>query len=214
MNCEKSWNVSRYTWSPYDQKGVDHYTLRRYLCEKMGEEWGAWWMGEMDRVSQEAEKYRGSVRRDCIDRFIWNICKYDAAEMVELLYPIAPELFLNPRSMDGGWGDLNAVARCAQLGSLACLETLLELGADPDGLDCPTGWNTMPVLGGGCYHIRSSYVTPLDCAMAEEQEECALMLRMHGGQTIRELLGMGTIEQLYCQLGWQEIPCSPELSEG
>lgn len=179
MNCEIEESWPRYTWCPQDPEGVDHYQIGLYLKAKMGQEWGEWWLKELDRLAGSTRQFNESS----INRLVQQICKHDSAEMVELLYPMEPEIFLAPRVCVDHEGVLNALARCAQMGSIACLSALLELGADPDGLDCPTGRNTMLVDSD-----VPSLVTPLDAALLAGQEDCALLLEMYGGRRVLELL--------------------------
>jgi len=73
----------------------------------------------------------------------------------------------------------------AEMGSIRCLEALLELGADPNGLDCTTGENWLSRLDG----IGMFPVAPLDCAQVAEQEECCLLLELYGGVTVQRLCG-------------------------
>ena len=73
----------------------------------------------------------------------------------------------------------------AEMGSIRCLEALLELGADPNGLDCTTGGNWLSRVDG----IGMFPVTPLDCAQVAEQEECCLLLELYGGVTVQRLCG-------------------------
>ena len=68
----------------------------------------------------------------------------------------------------------------------ACLEALLELGADPNGLDCTTGENWLSRLDG----IGMFPVAPLDCAQVAEQEECCFLLELYGGVTVQRLCGL------------------------
>lgn len=211
----------RQTWCPQDPKGVDHFALCQYFYETMGVEWGAWWLRELDRLAGRTQV----LDVDSRNRLVQQICKYDAPELVELLYPICPELFLTPINHPFQAGELNALARCAQMGSVACLETLLELGADPNGLDNVTGRNQLSLraratllesdaslatlqwqrlenfpkglnpLSGLCCG-GAIPVTPLDCARLEGQEDCCLLLEQYGGVTVREL----------CGLSWEEMP--------
>ncbi|MEH2939105.1 hypothetical protein [Lawsonibacter sp. JLR.KK007] len=73
----------------------------------------------------------------------------------------------------------------AEMGSIRCLEALLELGADPNGLDCTTGGNWLSRVDG----IGMFPVAPLDCAHVAEQEECCLLLELYGGVTVQRLCG-------------------------
>ena len=179
MNCEIKGPWPRYTWCPQDPEGVDHYQIGLYLKAKMGQEWGEWWLKELDRLAGSTRQFNESS----IKQLVLQVCKYDAAEMVELLYPMEPEMFLTPRTYPDRKGELNALARCAQMGSTACLSTLLELGADPNGLDCSTGMNTLQVDSD-----EAPIVTPLDVALLSGQEECALLLEIYGGQPVWELM--------------------------
>ena len=80
---------------------------------------------------------------------------------------------------------LNATALSALCGATCCLEALLELGADPNGMDCPASWNTLNLT----FTHNCQPVTPLDCAILAGRENCRLLLEMYGGQTSAEILG-------------------------
>lgn len=180
MVCELGTSGPRYSWCPQDPEGVDHYQLGLYLKKTMGQEWGEWWVRQIDYLSGRDR----TLDKDDVRLLVDRICKYDSPALIRLLYPAAPELFLTPHcSM---WGELNAVALCAKQGSILCLEELLSLGADPNGLDCPTAGNRMQLAPGE----EGIPVTPLDCARIAEQEECCFLLELYGGVTVQRLCGL------------------------
>ena len=187
MICELGTSGPRYSWCPQDPEGVDHYQLGLYLKETMGQEWGERWLCMLDSMASHAT----ALGVDSASWLVEQICQYDAAELVKLLYPVMPELFLTPRKYPGRdeypvrKGRLNALAWRAEMGSIRCLEALLELGADPNGLDCTTGGNWQSRVDG----IGMFPVAPLDCAQVAEQEECCLLLELYGGVTVQRLCG-------------------------
>jgi len=135
------------------------------------------------------------------------ICKFDSAELVELLYPRFPQLFRHARkytlSSDlfaGCWQPpyseellvqcchartayLDAACLFALTGAVSCLETLLEYGADPDGLETPDSWSYIQLPN--CNILP---VTPMDCALLSDNEDCQMVLELYGGQTLHEHL--------------------------
>lgn len=114
------------------------------------------------------------------EHLLRHIAQNDAAELVELLYPRFPQLFhtthrytilptffardsLAPyppeilqRCALSRVIRFNAACFFAFCGATACLETLLELGADPNGLDSPSSWSYIEL-----YNNRILPVTPL-----------------------------------------------------
>lgn len=204
-----------WSWQPQDPFGEGHAALRQYLEETMGPERGSRWLKELDELLD-----RCALNREDVNLLVRGICREDAPELVELLYPIAAELFLTPWEQDDGqgrrfrpdsppeersrlaggrlpplkrlsrWGArLNALALCALMGRAGCLEALLELGADPNGLDMGEEWNLLAFTDDPL--AAPMPVTPLDCALAAGEEDCALLLELYGGQTARELCGLG-----------------------
>ena len=131
------------------------------------------------------------------------ISSVHASPMVELLYPRSPSLFLNSQlysltpTLIKGFvqppftqevlqectyskdARLSAACLFALTGSLTCLEALLDLGADPNGLDTPESWSYINLPNG---HILP--VAPLDCALLTDDENCLLTLSMFGGESI------------------------------
>lgn len=167
-----------FSWCPQDPKGVDHLAVAQELRRRMGREPGDWWLEQIDKLAE---------RNSGISELVRKICWYDAPEMVELLYPVMPEIFRASIGLYDQMGSAGALVQCALRGSAACLETLLELGADPNGLDCGD-WNTVKLHQDPFAALFP--VTPLDCARAEGHEDCCLLLELYGGVTMGELCGI------------------------
>lgn len=136
-------------------------------------------------------------------RLLQLICEHHSPELVHLLYPRYPVLFLHshshrfsPSLFDDSVhtaldlqnivlareARLNAACLFACSGAVNCLEALLEEGADPNGMDCPEGWSHIGLLRGDVLPV-----TPMDCALLANQEECCLLLELYGGKSILEL---------------------------
>lgn len=169
----------RYTWCPGDPKGREHLILSQWLEEVMEpyhRQW-RWWLKWLD----VREISRPLTARE----FLVHLCELDAPELITLLYPRCPRYFLAPSAFDR----FNAVDMCAFLGSSAALEALLELGADPNGLDrlmearSSLHWD----LEGRAFLYQP---TPLDLARAEGEEDCCLLLSLYGGVTAEELFSI------------------------
>ena len=135
------------------------------------------------------------------------ISSVHASPMVELLYPRSPSLFLNSQpysltpTLIKGFvqppftqdvlqectysqdARLSAACLFALTGSPTCLEALLDLGADPNGLDTPESWSYIKLLNG-----KILPVSPMDCALLSGQEDCQLVLEMFGGVSLHENL--------------------------
>ena len=135
------------------------------------------------------------------------ISSVHASPMVELLYPRSPGLFLESRTYSlsptlftdfvqppftqeilqgctySRTARLSAACLFALTGSLTCLETLLDLGADPNGLDTEKSWSYIELLGG-----KILPVSPMDCALLSGQEECQQALELFGGASLHENL--------------------------
>lgn len=147
---------------------------------------------------------RAALRRE---EALRSICDHDSAELVELLYPRDPTLFQKARPYtlsstlftnlyEGPFTEevlLQCVhARTAQLdaaclfaltGAVRCLEKLLEYGVDPDGLETPDSWSYLELPNG-----QILPVSPMDCALLGDHEDCQLLLEMFGGTTLHEHL--------------------------
>lgn len=135
------------------------------------------------------------------------ICKHDSGELVELLYPRAPDLFRKARTytlsstlfssiyegpfteeilqqcVQSRTGCLDAACLFALTGAAACLEQLLDYGSDPDGLEVPASWSYIELLNG-----QILPVSPMDCALLSGSEDCQMVLELYGGRTIHEHL--------------------------
>lgn len=137
------------------------------------------------------------------------ICKFDSAEMVELLYPRYPQLFhtarkytLSPELFPCVWDQplpyseevltqcchsrrahLDAACLFALTGAAACLEAMLDHGADPDGLETPESWSYIELP-----HHQILPVTPMDCALLADNEHCQMVLELYGGKSLHEHL--------------------------
>lgn len=185
-----------YGWCPEDPQGPEHLALSKVLLEGMGREAGEWWLKEIERLA---------LRRDVLEvgglgRLVQEICKHDCPELAELLYPRFPELFWRPQK---GFSALNL---CAAYGSAGTLWTLLELGADPNGLDCPGELcSFIDNRKGRGFRTIHFLATPLDYALQEGWGECALLLELYGGLPSKELLG-GSEEE-----GWPRFFPTPDL---
>ena len=177
--CCRDYGNRRYGWCPEDPKGREHWIMTSFLKETMGSICGAWWLSRIEELIERRDQ-----TEDGLDRLIWEICQYDGSELAELLYPRFPELF---RQTQNGCGTLSL---CAFYGSLGTLWTLLELGADPDGLDClGEHGRFIDNRTDAGFRTIHYFATPLDYAEQEEQEDCRLVLEFYGGRTSRELLG-------------------------
>lgn len=175
MSFERTEN-RRYTWSPEDPRGKEHRTLARWLRRTMGEGAGNWWLSEIDRLSDRTEILgTGGLRR-----LVQQICRYDCPELAELLYPRWPELFL-----EGADDKKSALELCVESDACATLWTLLDLGMGPNGLDRKR-FHSFTCMNAD-HRPTFFWLTPLDCALALEREECALLLQIYGGQTGAEL---------------------------
>ena len=135
------------------------------------------------------------------------ISSVHASPMVELLDPRSPSLFLNSQlysltpTLFKGFvqppftqevlqectyskdARLSAACLFALTGSLTCLEALLDLGADPNGLDTPESWSYIKLLNG-----KILPVSPMDCALLSGQEDCQQALELFGGVSLHENL--------------------------
>lgn len=176
MNCERIEN-RRYTWSPQDPKGMEHRTLARWLRRSMGERAGNWWLEEIDRLIKRSE----GLGTGGLYRLVQQICRHDCPELAELLYPRFPELFREEADNEGR----SALELCVLHNSASTLWALLELGADPNGLDRQR-------LPGFYFSDEEGFstlfwLTPLDIALGMEHEDCAMLLRLYGARTGAEL---------------------------
>lgn len=146
---------------------------------------------------------RADLRRE---EAIRTICKHDSAELVELLYPRDPALFRMARQYtlssmlftnlyEGPFSEevlmqcvhartahLDAACLFALCGATGCLEKLLEYGVDPDGLETPDSWSYIELP-----NDRILPVSPMDCALLGDNEDCQL-LELFGGHTLHEHL--------------------------
>lgn len=135
------------------------------------------------------------------------ISSLQAAPVVELLYPRSPGLFLDSRTYSlsstlftdfvqppftrellqdcsfSRTARLSAACLFALTGSLTCLETLLDLGADPNGLDTEASWSYIELIRGEILPV-----SPLDCALLSGQEDCRQALELFGGVSLHENL--------------------------
>ena len=64
-----------------------------------------------------------------------------------------------------------------------CPCALLDLGADPNGLDTPESWSYIKLLNG-----KILPVSPMDCALLSGQEDCQQALELFGGVSLHENL--------------------------
>lgn len=157
------------------------------------------WLSLMDSYSPN------QTRKEALLRINQN----DLSELVTLLYPRFPEMFhtalrhtLSPTLFPNIWEQplpyseelliqcchsrtayLDAACLFALTGAVACLEALLEHGADPDGLERPDSWSYIELP-----NSRILPVTPMDCALLGDNEDCQLVLEMYGGKSLHEHL--------------------------
>lgn len=194
---KKRRETDRFVWYPNGERGEsqqerDKRVTRQWWMENVGEEM---WEDYESLLNDFALPSRGE--------FLGKLCGWDAAPLVELLYPRDEGLFLKgqPYTIDRTWfqerlekwfglsGDnimhwrLNAACLFAFSGASSCLETLLEQGADPNGLDCPEGLSGLVLWTG-----QLVPVTPLDCAMLARREDCQMVLELFGGESCSDLL--------------------------
>lgn len=135
------------------------------------------------------------------------ISSCNAAAIVDLLYPRTPGLFLNSQMYDifplvsAGSAQLpfartllqscdpirtarlSAACLFAVTGAATCLEALLDLGVDPNGLDTPESWSYLQLR-----NDQILPVSPMDCAQLAGQEDCRLVLELFGGVSLHENL--------------------------
>ena len=141
--------------------------------------------------------------------FLSHIVTTHAVELVHLLYPHYPGLFLASREYTvspSTFTDfcqppftpellrscllsrrlhLNAACFFALSGTAVCLEALLDLGADPDGLDTPESWSYIDLPDS-----RILPVSPMDCALLSGEETCQMVLELYGGTSLHEHLSV------------------------
>ena len=178
------------------QKEMESRLTRRWLEENLPEE-------EVENLLTLLDGWDGPTAAELLA----HIAEHDAAPLVDLLYPRFPQLFLESRKYT-----INAIrfsdncqppftpevlqsclfARAARLsaaclfavtGAATCLEALLDLGVDPNGLDTPESWSYIELPNN---HILP--VAPMDCAQLADQEDCQLVLEMFGGVSLHENL--------------------------
>lgn len=146
------------------------------------------------------------------NQLLLKIAEEDAVPFIHALFPHMPELFLNTRPTSEIFlptlnlyeyvissGDLsecshlypeqrmNMTCLCALTGAIDCLYALLEMGADPNGMDNPDCWNTFRLeLTENCHPV-----TPMDLAILTNEIACQHLLENYGGKTTYELVGDG-----------------------
>lgn len=167
--------------------------IRKHLSPQAQREW-----------LRNAAYRRADLRRE---EPLRTICAHDSAELVELLYPRDPSLFQKARPytlssmlftdlyegpfteevlqqcVHARTAQLDAACLFALTGAVRCLEKLLEYGVDPDGLETPDSWSYMELPNG-----QILPVSPMDCALLGDHEDCQLLLEMFGGTTLHEHL--------------------------
>ena len=191
----------RYSWCPEDQKGRDHLLLSQWLQENLGPIAGGQWLRWLDHRMEALPKRSASLGPAFSSELLLRICRQDIPELVALLFPLCPQLFLQPLSHLSHWGcsypRFHSVDLCAYYGSPAALESLLELGADPNGLDrleaarCASHVD----LEGRIFFFQP---TPLDLARVPvpdpgqraRMEDCRLLLALYGGVSTEELFSI------------------------
>lgn len=157
------------------------------------------WLSLMDSYSPNQTQKEALLR----------ISQNDLSELVALLYPRFPGMFhtalqhsLSPTLFPSIWEQpmpyseelltkcchartacLDASCLFALTGAVSCLEALLEHGADPDGLETPGSWSYIELP-----HNRILPVTPMDCALLSDNEDCQMVLELYGGKPLHEHL--------------------------
>lgn len=76
----------------------------------------------------------------------------------------------------------------ALTGAADSLETLLELGADPNGLESPESWSYLTPSWTPSDQGIIIPVSPMDCALLAGQEDCQQVLEAFCGAPLRELI--------------------------
>lgn len=171
-----------YGWHPQDRQGPGHRALDLWLRDLLPPETASWWLWKLERLIRNA---RESVKKPQLSELARTLCAWNTQfpELIQALFPFQPGLFLSRPLLEDRW---TALDLCACHGAAASLETLLELGADPNGLDRP---NAPPfVLERPGQPPLLFHITPLDLARDAEQEDCALLLSLYGGLSGQELL--------------------------
>ena len=191
--------ISTYSWYPTASGGE---TLRQQE-ERITKDW------MRENLSSQAQLHWLRSTAHTMERkeVIHAICKYDSAELVELLYPrddtlfrkarrytLSPALFSN--LYEGPFSEevlqqcvcartacLDAACLFALSGAAGCLEALLENGIDPNGLDTPAGWSYIELPNGNILPV-----SPMDCALLGDNENCQFLLELYGGDTLHEHL--------------------------
>ena len=193
--------IPRFAWYPCEngwetQKDLEARLIKQWLNENLSsQEYSAWRRELLNNESIKPEQLLNAIS------------SHHTPELVELLFPRKPQLFLTARQFTlshllladachptfspeilqqclySHTAHLSATCLFALTGAMACLESMLEQGADPDGLDSPASWSYFE-LG----NDRILPVTPMDCALLADQEDCQLVLEMFGGKTLAECI--------------------------
>jgi len=194
--------LQTYGWHP---AGLGGETLRQQEI-RVGD---SWLRKNLSPAAQREWLRHAALHRTDLPRAeaIRTICSHDSAELVELLYPRDETLFRKARQYtlsatlftsmyEGPFTEevlmqcvhartacLNAACLFALCGATGCLEKLLESGADPDGLEAPDSWSYIELPDG-----QILPVSPMDCALLGDNEDCQFLLDMYGGKTLHEHL--------------------------
>lgn len=179
-----------------NQKDMEWRVTRRWLEENLPQ---AYIRNFADLLRRGRELRPGELLSE--------ISSCNAAAMVDLLYPRTPGLFLDSRTYDIfplvsadsaqlpfaqmllqscdhiRTARLSAACLFSVTGAATCLEALLDLGVDPNGLDTPESWSYLQLR-----NDQILPVSPMDCAQLAGQEDCQLVLEMFGGVSIHENL--------------------------
>ena len=192
---------SLYGWYPTHGGETQHRREHRitidWLREHLPTSCRAGWISLMNTA------WTKQTPKDVLQR----ISKHDTSELVELLYPRKPEMFHTARKYtlsyelfandyDGPFpqdllqqcvqareGCLSATCLFALTGAVGCLGTMLDYGADPNGLESPDSWSYIKLP-----NYRILPVTPMDCALLSDNEDCQMVLEMFGGRMLQEQL--------------------------
>lgn len=192
---------NQFAWYPWgrgyeNQEDLERRNIRQWLNDNLPPQEACGWIGYL----------RNNWRPRTSD-FLSLVSTCHTIELVQLLYPRFPHLFLASHMYSlspmlftdlcqppftsevlrncalSRMARFNAACLFALTGSVACLEALLEQGADPDGMDGPESWSYIQLLNGLILPV-----TPMDCALLSGNEDCQQVLEMYGGASLHENL--------------------------
>lgn len=188
---------NRFAWYPTEKGFESQQDMERRITFR--------WL-EDNLSTQDADSWIDLLKYNAHSnpsRLLSHLCSRNSAPMVHLLYPRSPNLFLNSYMytlspmlfsdfcqppftqkvlqdcLCARTAHLNAACLCALSGAVSCLEALLDLGADPDGMDGPESWSYIELL-----NDQILPVSPMDCALLSGEEDCQQVLELFGGSSL------------------------------